>query len=317
MTRRTRGREIALQVLYQTEQNPGLAPQEIRRFVDRRLRGDKKLCEFAEALIAGVHANQPRIDELISTVAENWRLDRMAAIDRNILRLGAFELLYCTDVPTKVAINESLELAKRYSTAQSSRFVNGILDRLQAAERRLPIGSSTRSRRVWSKHRIPWGPPLPGAGVRGHPHGIAGRPEAERGVRSREGQSPSDRRNAFGCRGSKGRLNVAWQPTLVLIAGLLAAVGAEDVETESKKNSKGPGSSSRRRVTARPLPRTRSRDARFDSSSRTTGSSRVWGRSPSRSARSSSTLRKSRGGTTESTTTAAPGGGSIAWRGTV
>lgn len=134
MTRRTRGREIALQVLYQTEQNPGLAPQEIRRFVDRRLRGDKKLCEFAEALIAGVHANQPRIDELISTVAENWRLDRMAAIDRNILRLGAFELLYCTDVPAKVAINESLELAKRYSTAQSSRFVNGILDRLQAAE---------------------------------------------------------------------------------------------------------------------------------------------------------------------------------------
>lgn len=134
MTRRTRGREIALQVLYQMEQNPGLAPAEIRRFVERRLRGDKKLCEFADSLIAGVHANQPRIDELISGVAENWRLDRMAAIDRNILRLGAFEMLYCTDVPTKVAINESLELAKRYSTAQSSRFVNGILDRLQAAE---------------------------------------------------------------------------------------------------------------------------------------------------------------------------------------
>ena len=134
MTRRTRGREIALQVLYQTEQNPGLAPAEIRRFVERRLRGDKKLCEFAEALIAGVQSNQPRIDDLISGVAENWRLDRMAAIDRNILRLGAFEMLFCPDVPAKVAINESLELAKRYSTAQSSRFVNGILDRLQAAE---------------------------------------------------------------------------------------------------------------------------------------------------------------------------------------
>jgi len=134
MTRRTRGREIALQVLYQTEQNPGLAPQEIRRFVERRLRGDRKLCEFAEGLIAGVHEHQPRIDSLISGVAENWRLDRMAAIDRNILRLGAYEMLFCPDVPTKVAINESLELAKRYSTAQSSRFVNGILDRLQAAE---------------------------------------------------------------------------------------------------------------------------------------------------------------------------------------
>jgi N utilization substance protein B len=134
MTRRTRSREIALQVLYQTEQNPGLAADEIRRFIERRLRGDRKLCDFAEALVAGVHENQPRIDALISQVAENWRLDRMAAIDRNILRLGAFEMLFCPDVPTKVAINESLELAKRYSTAQSSRFVNGILDRLQAVD---------------------------------------------------------------------------------------------------------------------------------------------------------------------------------------
>ncbi|MBV8231963.1 MAG: transcription antitermination factor NusB [Planctomycetaceae bacterium] len=132
MTRRTRGREIALQVLYQTEQNPGLPREEVRRFIERRLFGDRKLCEFAAALIAGVQAHQPQIDRLISEVAENWRLDRMAAIDRNILRLGAYEMLFCPDVPAKVAINESLELAKRYSTAQSSRFVNGILDRLQA-----------------------------------------------------------------------------------------------------------------------------------------------------------------------------------------
>jgi transcription antitermination protein NusB len=133
MTRRTRGREIALQVLYQTEQNPGLAPEEVALFVKRRLRGDVKLMAFAEALITGVRAHQPRIDALISEVAENWRIDRMAAIDRNILRLGAYEMLHCPEVPTKVAINEALELAKRYSTAQSSRFVNGILDRLLAA----------------------------------------------------------------------------------------------------------------------------------------------------------------------------------------
>ena len=132
MTRRTRGREIALQVLYQTEQNPGMPATEIRRFVERRLRGEKKLVEFAEALIAGVESHKPEIDGLISDVAENWRLDRMAAIDRNILRLGAYEMLHCPEVPTKVAINEALELAKRYSTAQSSRFVNGILDRLQS-----------------------------------------------------------------------------------------------------------------------------------------------------------------------------------------
>ena len=132
MTRRTRGREIALQVLYQLEQNPGQGPDEVSQFIRRRLR-EPKLCAFASALVGGVLEHQPRIDALISEVAENWRLDRMAAIDRNILRLGAYELLYCDDVPTKVAINEALELAKRYSTAQSSRFVNGILDRLQAA----------------------------------------------------------------------------------------------------------------------------------------------------------------------------------------
>jgi N utilization substance protein B len=131
MTRRTRGREIALQVLYQTEQNPEMGPAEVRGFIERRLLGDRKLMEFAEGLVAGVQTHRATIDGLIADAAENWRLDRMAAIDRNILRLGAYEMLHCPDVPTKVAINEALELAKRYSTAQSSRFVNGILDRLQ------------------------------------------------------------------------------------------------------------------------------------------------------------------------------------------
>jgi N utilization substance protein B len=130
MTRRSRGREVALQVLYQVEQNPGVPPEEVRRFIHRRLLGDRKLSEFTEGLIAGVKEHQPRIDAVISEVAENWRLDRMAAIDRNILRLGAYEMLYCPEVPARVALNEALELAKRYSTAQSSRFVNGILDRV-------------------------------------------------------------------------------------------------------------------------------------------------------------------------------------------
>jgi N utilization substance protein B len=142
MTRRTRGREIALQVLYLMEQNPSVDPAEIERFIERRLR-EPKLRTFARALVAGVRQHQPEIDGLISRVAENWRLDRMAAIDRNILRLGAFEMIYCPDMPPKVAINEALELAKRYSTAQSSRFVNGILDRLQNAERTPPPGDET------------------------------------------------------------------------------------------------------------------------------------------------------------------------------
>jgi N utilization substance protein B len=130
MTRRSRGREVALQVLYQVEQNSGVSPEDVRRFIQRRLLDDRKLSDFTEGLIAGVKDHQAQIDAMISEVAENWRLDRMAAIDRNILRLGAYEMLFCPEVPAKVAINEALELAKRYSTAQSSRFVNGILDRM-------------------------------------------------------------------------------------------------------------------------------------------------------------------------------------------
>ena len=130
MTRRTRGREIALQVLYQLDQNPDFPPDEVRQFIERRLR-DPALRAFADAAVVGVRKDLPLIDGMIGRVAENWSLERMAAIDRNILRLGAFELIHCPDVPPKVVINEALELAKRYSTAQSSRFVNGILDRLQ------------------------------------------------------------------------------------------------------------------------------------------------------------------------------------------
>jgi transcription antitermination protein NusB len=130
MTRRSRGREVALQVLYQVEQNAGVPLAEVRLFIQRRLLNDRKLCEFTEGLISGVKEHQVQIDALISEAAENWRLDRMAAIDRNILRLGAYEMMFCREIPARVAINEALELAKRYSTAQSSRFVNGILDRV-------------------------------------------------------------------------------------------------------------------------------------------------------------------------------------------
>lgn len=131
-TRRTRGREVALQILYQMEQNGAAEPKQMDLFIQRRLR-DEKLQAFTRSLVAGVREHLAKLDELISGVAENWRIDRMAAIDRNILRLGAYEMLYRDDVPPKVAINEALELAKRYSTAQSSRFVNGILDRLQGS----------------------------------------------------------------------------------------------------------------------------------------------------------------------------------------
>ena len=162
MTRRSRGREVALQVLYQIEQNPGIPVTEVHQFINRRTLGEQKLAEFTTALIAGVREHQARIDSMIQEVAENWRLDRMAAIDRNILRLGAYEVLFCPDVPPKVAINEALDLAKRYSTSQSSRFVNGILDRVlqlhaapQADDVEIESESQTRSQVEGETTEIP------------------------------------------------------------------------------------------------------------------------------------------------------------------
>jgi N utilization substance protein B len=145
MTRRSRGREVALQVLYQVEQNPSMPVAEVHQFIKRRTLGEQKLAEFTAGLIAGVREHRARIDAVIEEVAENWRLDRMAAIDRNILRLGAYEVLFCPEIPAKVAINEALELAKRYSTSQSSRFVNGILDRVLQLRATSPIDAEVES----------------------------------------------------------------------------------------------------------------------------------------------------------------------------
>ncbi len=130
MSRRSRAREVALQVLFQEDVNPGQPVEEIKRFVSRRVQSPD-LAEFCLSLVLGVHRNRGELDTMLSATAQNWSLDRMAATDRNVLRLGAYEILY-TDAPHKVAINEAVELAKRFGSAQSAAFVNGILDRFVA-----------------------------------------------------------------------------------------------------------------------------------------------------------------------------------------
>ncbi len=130
MTRRSRAREVALQVLFQDDLNPRLNPAAGDEFVSRRL-GAPELADFARGLIGGVRRNRPELDDLLSRTADNWSLDRMACTDRNILRLGVYEILY-SDTPGRVAINEAVELAKRFGTAHSPQFVNGILDRFLA-----------------------------------------------------------------------------------------------------------------------------------------------------------------------------------------
>lgn len=129
MSRRSRAREIVLQVLYQDDLNTD-QPEDIRlRFMNARLNQDRSLVEFAEDLLAGVRRNRDVVDQQLEEIARNWKLSRMAATDRNVLRLGAYEILF-TETPDRVVINEAIELAKRYGTNNSSQFVNGVLDRL-------------------------------------------------------------------------------------------------------------------------------------------------------------------------------------------
>jgi len=127
MSRRSRAREVALQVLFQDDLNPGANPATADAFVRSRLKLEE-LIEFARSLIAGVRRNRAELDGLLARTADNWGLERMAATDRNVLRLGAFEILF-TETPNRVAINEAVELAKRFGSSHSAQFVNGILDR--------------------------------------------------------------------------------------------------------------------------------------------------------------------------------------------
>ena len=127
MSRRSRAREVALQILFEDEVNPRPTVEATKRFVAGRI-NSPDLEEFCLSLILGVRRNQTELDALLSKTADNWSLARMAATDRNVLRLGAYEILY-TETPDRAAINEAVELAKRFGSAQSAQFVNGILDK--------------------------------------------------------------------------------------------------------------------------------------------------------------------------------------------
>ncbi len=128
MATRSRAREVALQALFQEDLNPQDSPKLLSQFLLTRLKSDD-LRDFARSLIMGVKRNQSELDALLAEHADNWSLDRMAATERNVLRLGAFEIRYA-DTPDRVAIDEAIELAKRFGSANSPQFVNGILDKL-------------------------------------------------------------------------------------------------------------------------------------------------------------------------------------------
>jgi N utilization substance protein B len=140
MGSRRRGREIALQILYQLDVQEQLSDEQALGMFWRNFAATAEaegamaadlgeIQPFAEKLVRGVRENLTELDAQIQGASKNWRLERMARVDRNLLRLALYELKHLEDVPAKVAINEAIEIAKRYGTNESSAFVNGILDR--------------------------------------------------------------------------------------------------------------------------------------------------------------------------------------------
>lgn len=128
MTNRRSAREWAVQFLFQNDFNPGNIEQALTEFWKGKS-SDSKSKQFTEDLIRGVLAHLPQIDALIQSYAEHWEIKRMNAVDRNVIRLALFEMLFRTDIPPVVSINEAVDIAKCYSSIESGKFVNGILDR--------------------------------------------------------------------------------------------------------------------------------------------------------------------------------------------
>jgi len=138
MRKRTLAREFALQVLYQTDITGDSYDAALSNFwqshSEENIEGQIK--EFARELVKGVTDNLELIDAKIAEHAANWQLKRMAVVDRNILRIGCFELMFRDDIPFKVSINEAVELAKKYSSQEASKFVNGVLDKIKSKEKK-------------------------------------------------------------------------------------------------------------------------------------------------------------------------------------
>ncbi len=129
MSTRRRAREIVLQLLYEADVNDSRDAEAARQFIRSRMQGRKALTDFACTLLRGTLEHREQIDVMLAKLATNWTLPRMPVVDRNVLRLGAYEIMF-GDTPGRVAVNESIVLAKRYGDKNSPRFVNGVLDRL-------------------------------------------------------------------------------------------------------------------------------------------------------------------------------------------
>lgn len=137
MGQRRRSREVALQILYGmelTEFSPDEAiPSHFEAMTtnDGRASDTLVLCRpFAERLVRGVYLHRQELDRMLTAASEHWQLGRMSIVDRNILRIALFEMLYCPEVPPKVSINEAIDIGKRFGSEDSGSFINGVLDHI-------------------------------------------------------------------------------------------------------------------------------------------------------------------------------------------
>ena len=129
MGRRRKDRELAVQVLFHLEFSPG-DPRAAFDLICEDFRSQESVKLFSAQLVQGVCENQDKLDALIVSASKNWRLERMARLDKCILRLAAFEILFMKDIPPKVSIDEAVEIGKKFGGEDSGSFINGVLDNI-------------------------------------------------------------------------------------------------------------------------------------------------------------------------------------------
>ena len=132
--KRRRAREYALQVLFQLDVTNNEFTDEVLKNFWKNIKEDDDVKEFANAIVIGTRENIDSIDKIIKKTAEHWAINRIAVVDRNILRAATYELLYRSDIPPSVVMNEAIEIAKKFSTEDSASFINGILDKIQKSK---------------------------------------------------------------------------------------------------------------------------------------------------------------------------------------
>ena len=144
---RRKTRELVLQALYQGELLKKPAPEQFSLFAEN-FQLNQKVVPLAKEFLAALYYRLADIDSTIQTHAENWRLDRMSVVDRNIIRIAVYEMIYCKDIPASVSINEAIEIAKKFSSDDAGPFINGVLDAIRKAQESDPVQQAKKQKKT-------------------------------------------------------------------------------------------------------------------------------------------------------------------------